>query len=145
MVQAVLAPGGCGICQSRPLRVLRKEANLLFHPPSGQQQIEEDHPTSPEAARRSPSKGRVQVRVIEFQYQAEKWNKPRRVVCKIEWHVGELFPHVGFIVTNSSLEADRVITVYNGRAEIEISQHKCLCSHFCSPAPLAFPSCRYAA
>ena len=57
--------------------------------------------------------------MIDFHYQAEKWIKPRRVVCKIEWHVGELFPRVGFIVTNSSLEADRVITVYNGRAKIE--------------------------
>jgi hypothetical protein len=66
-----------------------------------------------------PPKSGVQVRVIEFHYQAEKWNKARRVVCKIEWHVGELFPRVGFIVTNSHLEAERVITIYNGRAEIE--------------------------
>jgi hypothetical protein len=57
--------------------------------------------------------------VIEFHYQAERWNKPRRVVCKIEWHVGELFPRVGFIVTNSSLAAHKVITICNGRAEIE--------------------------
>jgi len=33
--------------------------------------------------------------------------------------VGELFPRVGFIVTNSNMEARRVIAVYNGRAEIE--------------------------
>jgi hypothetical protein len=32
--------------------------------------------------------------------------------------VGELFPRVGFIVTNSNLEAEQVITIYNGRAEI---------------------------
>jgi hypothetical protein len=57
--------------------------------------------------------------VIEFHYQAEKWNKARRVVCKIEWHWGELFPGLGFIVTNSSLETHKAITVYNGRAEIE--------------------------
>jgi len=66
-----------------------------------------------------PPKSGVQVRVIEFHYQAESWNKPRRVVCKIEWHVRELFPRVGFIVTNSNLEAHKVITIYNGRAEIE--------------------------
>jgi hypothetical protein len=66
-----------------------------------------------------PPKSGVQVRVIEFDYQAERWNKPRRVICKIEWHVGELFSRVGFIVTNSNIEAQRVITVYNGRAEIE--------------------------
>ncbi len=66
-----------------------------------------------------PPKSGVQIRVIEFPYQAEKWNKPRRVVCKIEWRVGELFHRVGFIVTNSKLKAERVITIYNGRAEIE--------------------------
>ncbi len=67
---------------------------------------------------RPPASG-IQVKVIEFQYWAESWDKPRRVVCKIEWHVDELFPRVGFIVTNSNLEAHKVITVYNGRAEIE--------------------------
>jgi len=56
--------------------------------------------------------------VIEFHYQAEKWNKPRRIVCKIEWHVGELFPRVGFIVTNSNLEAHKVITIYNGQGGV---------------------------
>jgi len=67
---------------------------------------------------RPPASG-IQVKVIEFQYRAESWDKPRRVVCKIEWHVGELFPHGGFIVTISNLEAEQVITIYNGRAEIE--------------------------
>ncbi len=66
-----------------------------------------------------PPKTGVQVRVIEFQYRAESWDKPRRVVCKIEWHMGELFPRIGFIVTNSYFEAHKVITIYNGRAEIE--------------------------
>ena len=64
-------------------------------------------------------KGGVQVRVIEFHYQAESWDKPRSVICKIEWHIGELFPRVGFIVTNSNIEAHKVVTIYNGRAEIE--------------------------
>src|ERR1700720_974955 len=35
-----------------------------------------------------------------FSYQAGSWNKPRRVVAKVEWHPGELCPRVGFIVTN---------------------------------------------
>ena len=34
-----------------------------------------------------------------FQYQAKSWQQPRRVVAKVEWHQGELFPRVGFIVT----------------------------------------------
>ena len=35
-----------------------------------------------------------------FSYRAGSWNKPRRVVAKVEWHLGELYPRVGFIVTN---------------------------------------------
>ena len=35
-----------------------------------------------------------------FRYQAQSWNKPRHVVAKVEWHPGELYPRVGFIVTN---------------------------------------------
>ena len=31
-------------------------------------------------------------------YQAESWSKPRRIVAKVEHHLGELFPRVGFIV-----------------------------------------------
>jgi len=37
-----------------------------------------------------------------FQYQAKSWQRSRRVVAKIEWHAGELFPRVGFIATNLS-------------------------------------------
>ena len=36
----------------------------------------------------------------DFAYQAQSWHLPRRVVAKVEWHQGELFPRVGFIVTN---------------------------------------------
>jgi hypothetical protein len=28
----------------------------------------------------------------DFQYQATSWDKERRVIAKIEWHPGELFP-----------------------------------------------------
>ena len=38
----------------------------------------------------------------DFAYQAQSWHLPRRVVAKVEWHQGELFPRVGFIVTNLS-------------------------------------------
>jgi hypothetical protein len=40
----------------------------------------------------------------DFEYQAASWDKPRRVIAKIEWHPGELF--VGFIVTNLPMEPD---------------------------------------
>ena len=50
-----------------------------------------------------------------FSYQAQSWNKPRRVVAKVEWHPGELYPRVGFIVTNLARPAERVVAFYNQR------------------------------
>src|SRR3989441_6528685 len=44
------------------------------------------------------------VRYKSFRYQAASWATVRRVVAKVEWHCGELFPRVGFIVT--TLETD---------------------------------------
>ena len=54
-----------------------------------------------------------------FQYQAKSWDRPRRVVAKVEWHAGELFPHVGFIVTNLNRHARNVVRFYNGRGTAE--------------------------
>ncbi len=52
--------------------------------------------------------------------------KARRVVAKLEWHPGELFPRVGFIVTNLSRPAERVVAFYNqrGTAEQHIKEGK---------------------
>lgn len=55
----------------------------------------------------------------DFSYQAESWERPRRVVAKVEWHRGELFPRVGFIVTNRTLPAKGVVHFYNGRGTAE--------------------------
>ena len=54
-----------------------------------------------------------------FRYQAGSWNKPRRVVAKVEWHPGELYPRVGFIVTNMTRPAERVVAFYNQRGTAE--------------------------
>ena len=54
-----------------------------------------------------------------FTYQAGSWNKPRRVVAKVEWHPGELCPRVGFIVTNMSRPAENVVAFYNKRGTCE--------------------------
>jgi len=43
-----------------------------------------------------------------FRYQAGSWTKPRRVVAKVEWHPGELYPRVGFIVTNLARPVERL-------------------------------------
>jgi hypothetical protein len=55
----------------------------------------------------------------DFAYQAQSWNVPRRVVAKVEWHQGELFPRVGFIVTNLSYPVKGIVNFYNGRATAE--------------------------
>ena len=54
-----------------------------------------------------------------FQYQAKSWQRARRVVAKIEWHVEELFPRVGFIVTNLNKRCKNVVKFYNGRGTAE--------------------------
>ena len=54
-----------------------------------------------------------------FQYQAGSWDIPRRVVAKVAWHAGELFPRVGFIVTNLRRPSRRVVKFYNGRGTAE--------------------------
>ena len=62
----------------------------------------------------------------DFEYQAASWNKSRRVVAKVEWHPGELFPRVGFVVTNLPMEPDWIIRFYNqrGTAEQHIKEGK---------------------
>ena len=52
-------------------------------------------------------------------YQAKGWTRPRRVVAKVEWHQGELYPRVGFIVTNLTRPSRRVTKFYNGRGTAE--------------------------
>lgn len=66
-----------------------------------------------------PPKSGIQVKLVDLHYQAKSWSRPRRVVAKIEWHRGELFPRIGFVVTNSRLPAGKVNKVYNGRGDVE--------------------------
>jgi len=54
-----------------------------------------------------------------FQYRAASWHKSRRVVAKIEWHAGELFPRIGFIVTNLRWKSSNVVKFYNKRGTAE--------------------------
>jgi hypothetical protein len=61
-----------------------------------------------------------------FRYQAGSWAQPRRVVAKVEWHLGELFPRVGFIVTNMARRSRNVVAFYDqrGTAEQHIKEGK---------------------
>ena len=54
-----------------------------------------------------------------FQHQAKSWQRAHRVVAKIEWHVGELFPRVGFVVTNLTQHSKNVVNFYNRRSPSE--------------------------
>src|SRR5438445_12951035 len=51
-------------------------------------------------------------------YSSTPWDRPRRVIAKVEHHLGELFPRVGFIVT--TLGTNRaVVRFYNQRRTAE--------------------------
>ena len=54
-----------------------------------------------------------------FLYQAAGWKTARRVVAKVEHHLGELYPRVGFIVTNLTLPSRAVVRFYNKRGTAE--------------------------
>jgi hypothetical protein len=58
-----------------------------------------------------------------FLYRAASWKTARRVVAKVEFHFGELFPRVGFIVTNLvtnlTAESRAVVRFYNKRGTAE--------------------------
>ncbi len=54
-----------------------------------------------------------------FLYQAASWQTARRVVAKVEFHCGELFPRVGFIVTNLGTSSRAVVRFYNKRGTAE--------------------------
>jgi hypothetical protein len=66
-----------------------------------------------------PSLTKVKRFFVDFNYQAASWDREHRVIAKIEWHPGELFPKAGFIVTNLPMEPDWVIRFYNQRGTAE--------------------------
>jgi hypothetical protein len=59
------------------------------------------------------------LRFKSFLYQAASWTMARRVVAKVEFHCGELFPCVGFIVTNLATSSRAVVRFYNKRGTAE--------------------------
>src|ERR1035437_2783464 len=44
---------------------------------------------------------------------------PAGSLPRVEWHKGELFPRIGFIVTNLSRSAKQVVRFYNQRGTAE--------------------------
>jgi hypothetical protein len=66
-----------------------------------------------------PSLTKVKRFIEDFHYRAASWDNECRVIAKIEWHPGELFPRVGFIVTNLPMEPDEVTRFHNRRSAAE--------------------------
>jgi len=62
---------------------------------------------------------RLKVFFHTFSYRVASWTKSRRVVTKVEWHAGEPFPRIGFIVTNMSRTPENVVRFYNQRGTCE--------------------------
>ncbi len=54
-----------------------------------------------------------------FLCQAASWKTARRVVAKVEFHCGELFPRAGFIVTNLETDSRAVVRFHNKRGTAE--------------------------
>jgi hypothetical protein len=54
-----------------------------------------------------------------FRHQAASWECARRGVVRVARHVGELFPRVGFVVTNLKWHSKKVVHFYNRRGTEE--------------------------
>src|SRR6202047_3509648 len=113
-----LFSSGRGLRESGSLRVPRSRGDKVCDPASRQQRLAGRIGyllTRPVG--RPPNE--VRCYYANFTYQAGSWRKPRRVIAKVEWHPGELYPRVGFIVTNMSRPAEPVVAFYNKRGTCE--------------------------
>ena len=50
-----------------------------------------------------------------FHHQAASWARPRRVIAKVEHHLGELLPRAGLIVTTLTGTNPAIVRFYNHR------------------------------
>lgn len=76
------------------------------------------HRGTADAAGGRPSR-RLLVEYKGFLYRTASWQTARRIVAKVEHHTDELFPRVGFIVTNMTLPNRAVVRFYNKRGTAE--------------------------
>ena len=59
------------------------------------------------------------ISFASFRYQAQRLDATASGGARVEWHQGELYPRVGFIVINLSRPPERVVKFYNGRGTAE--------------------------
>jgi hypothetical protein len=75
---------------------------------AGQDWIPAQAPGWPPAARGAPPLRQLRLSGVELEQAAT-------VVAKVEWHPGELYPRVRFIVTNLARPAECIVAFYNRR------------------------------
>lgn len=63
--------------------------------------------------------GSPPTRYRSVQYRAASWDRARLVIAKVEHHLGELFPRVGFFVTTLTGTNHAVVHFYNERGTAE--------------------------
>jgi hypothetical protein len=59
-----------------------------------------------------------------FTHPAGTRMRPHRVTAKNEWHWGELYPCVGYTVTNTARPTANAVAFYNKRRTCELWMHK---------------------
>jgi len=94
------------------------EGDGLCDPAAGQQHLAEQDGYLPKRPVGRPPH-ELRRYFASFSYQAQSWKKSRRVVAKVEWHPNELYPRVGFIVSNLARPAERVVAFYDQRDTAE--------------------------
>jgi hypothetical protein len=96
------------------------------HPDEEERRSQRLHCSSVDPARGAPVEGQGEAVLRGIPVSCGVWDRERRVIAKIEWHPGELFPCVGFIVTNLPMEPDWVVRFYSqrGTAEQQIKEGK---------------------
>src|SRR5262249_14266039 len=105
------------LCNARGLRFSGGGADKIHDPATDQPGSAEQDRLSAHAPSRTNSAPCAPV-PCQFKLSGT-WTKPRRVIAKVEWHPGELYPRVGFIATNMSRPAERAVAFYNKRGTCE--------------------------
>jgi hypothetical protein len=104
--------------QTRDLRGAGEAVREVRHPHSSQRKSGAGHRGVATRPVGRPSHNPV-VWYKSFLYQAASWSTARRVVAKVEFHFGELFPRVGFIVASLEADSRAVVRFYNKRGTAE--------------------------
>jgi hypothetical protein len=85
------------------------------------------------------------MRYQSFFYQLASWKQARRVVAKVEFHHGKLFPRVGFIVTNLSApnQIDVLLSIRAQLKALALARYGC-CKKTQQPPRLPSPATKRA-